>query len=359
MKSPLALLPLLGALALPATANAAKVTLDEDSWIMPGGYIQPWLSVPIDTDAGGVAPDFYIRRAFMFMAAQPNEKTYIFLGGLAGNLGKAGEANNQFNIIDAWFEYRHSAAFNVDVGFFRIPFTRHHLVAGSKLHGLDFHTHYIKQSGVASLRDVGVQLRGRLADDHVEYRLAVMDGYEPNGINHAPRFIARATYHVFDADKGLKVWGSHLGKKKYLTFAAAVDVEPVATIDTDGDGVGDDDVMNFSAAADVFADIPMGDNGVVATAVWQMHGPDGAMPEGMGVWGDVGYRIKLVEPLVAVEWYDAAADTDVGDRLAVMGGVNYWMKGHNFSIKAQVGSAQVDGADTWDTQAVVQSQFAF
>jgi len=351
MKSTLSLLPLIGALALPATANAAKIALDGDSWIMPGGYIQPWLQVPIDTDDGGVTPDFFIRRAFMFMGAKPTENTYVFLGGLASNLGKTGEANNTFNIIDAWFEYRHSAAFNVDVGFFRVPFTRHHLVAGSKLHGLDFHTHYIKQSGVASLRDVGIQLRGRLLDEHLEYRLAVLDGYEPNTLNAVPRVIARATYHVFDSDKGLKVWGAHLGKKKYLSFAGAVDLEP-----SYGDS-GDD--MAWSAAADVFADIPMGDNGVVATAVYQIHGPDGSMPEGMGVWGDVGYRIKLVEPLVAVEWYDAAASDDVGERLAVLGGVNYWMKGHNFSIKAQVGAAQIDGADSWSTEAVVQSQFAF
>ncbi len=356
MKSTLAIIPLLGALALPSAAEAAKITLDEDSWIMPGGYIQAWAHMPIDE---GVAPDFFIRRAFMFTGAQPTENTYVFLGGLAGNLGKAGEANNTFNIIDAWFEYRLNPAVNIDVGFFRIPFTRHHLVAGSKLHGLDFHTAYIKQSGVASLRDVGIQLRGRVMDNHLEYRLAVLDGYEPNGTNHIPRIVARATYHVFDHDTGLKVWGAHLGKKKYLSIAGAVDIEPVATIDTDGDGVGDDDVMNFSAAADVFADIPMGDNGLVATAVWQMHGPDGAMPEGMGVWGDLGYRIGLVEPLVAVEWYGSEEAADVGDRLAVLGGVNWWAKKHNISLKAQVGMSQVDGSDEWATEAVLQNQFAF
>lgn len=350
MKSALALLPLIGALALPATADAAKITLDEDSWIMPGGYIQAWAHLPMDTDEGGVTPDFFLRRAFLYTGAQPSDNTYVFLGGLATNLGKAGEANNTFNIIDAWFEYRLATEFTIDVGFFRVPFTRHHLVAGSKLHGLDFHTGYIKQSGVASLRDVGIQARGRLMDEHLEYRLAILDGYEPNGLNHAPRVMARATYHVFDSDSGLKVWGAHLGKKKYLSFAGAVDLEPAY-------GEGED--FAWSAAADVFADIPMGDNGVVATAVYQIHGPDGAMPEGMGAWGDLGYRIGTVEPLVAGEWYQSEEADDVGDRMAVMGGVNWWMKSHNISLKFQVGASQVDGSDTWSTEAILQNQFAF
>jgi hypothetical protein len=351
MKSTLALLPLLGALALPATADAAKIPLTDDTWIMPGGYIQPWLYLPLDTDEGGVTPDFFLRRAFMFTGAKPTANTYVFLGGLATNLGKSGEANNTFTIIDAWAEYNHSTEFNLDVGFFRVPFTRHHLVAGSKLHGLDFHTAYIKQSGVASLRDVGIQARGLLMDEHLEYRLAILDGYEPNPLNGVPRIMARATYHVFDADKGLKVEGAHLGKKKYLSFAGAVDMEP-----SYGEN-GDD--MSWSAAFDAFADIPMGDNGIVATAVYQIHGPDGSMPEGMGAWADLGYRIDKVEPLVAVEWYDAAASDDVGERMAMMGGVNWWARGHNANLKFQVGAAQVDGADSWSTEAMLQSQFAF
>jgi hypothetical protein len=350
MKSTLALLPLLGALALPSAADAAKITLSDDAWIMPGGYIQPWLSMPIDTDAGGVTPDFYIRRAFLFTGAQPTKNTYMFLGGLATNLGKAGEANNTFNIIDAWFEYRHSAAFNVDVGFFRVPFTRHHLVAGSKLHGLDFHTAYIKQSGVASLRDVGVQLRGRLMEEHLEYRLAILDGYEPNVVNGIPRVMARATYHVFDADKGLKVWAAHNGSKKYLSFAGAVDLEP---------SYGENgDTMAWAASADVFADIPTGDNGVVAYAVYQIHGPDGSMPEGMGVWGDLGYRIGKVEPLVAAEWYQSEEADDVGDLLGVLGGVNWWIDNHNWNLKAQVGASKADGAESFSPAVVIQSQFA-
>jgi hypothetical protein len=357
MKSALAMLSLLGALALPTTAGAAKITLDDDTWVMPGGYIQAWANMPIDTDEGGVTPDFYIRRAFMFTGAQPTKNTYVFLGGLATNLGKAGVANNGFNIIDAWFEYHLNDQHSIDVGFFRVPFTRHHLVAGSKLHGLDFHIPFIAQSGVASLRDVGIQARGRLMEDHVEYRLAILDGGEPNGLNNAPRIMARATYHVFDHDTGLKVWGAHLGKKKYLSVAAAVDLEPVVPVDTDADGVADDEVSNFSAAADVFADIPMGDNGVVATAVWQLHGADGAMPEGMGVWGDLGYRIGTVEPLVAVEWYDA--ETDASDLMAVMGGVNWWAKKHDISVKAQVGASQVGGSGDWGTAFTLQNQFAF
>ncbi len=350
MKHRLALLPLLAALGLPATAAAAKIPLKNDAWIGVSGYMQPWAYLPIDTEEGGVTPDLYLRRAFFFVNGKPSEKTSFFFGGMATNLGKAGEPNLTFNVIDAWFEYNHSTAFNLDVGFFRVPFTRHHLVAGSKLHGLDFHTAFIKQSGIASLRDVGIQARGLVMDEHLEYRVAVMDGGEPNTINAVPRLMARATYHVFDADKGLKVWASHQGQKKMLSFAGAVDLEPSAG--------ADGDELSWSAAFDALADLPMGDNGIVATATYQIHGPNGSMPEGMGCWGDLGYRIGKIEPLVATEWYQPS-EGDTGQLLAMMGGVNWWARGHKANVKLQGGASQVDGSDSWSPEVILQGQFAF
>ena len=350
MRFTLAALPLFAALALPATSSAARISIDDDSWVSISGYMQPWLYLAVDADEGGVTPDFYLRRGFLFTNGRISDKAGFFLGGLATNLGKAGELNNSFSIIDVWFEYHYSAAFGVDVGLFRVPFTRHHLVAGSKLHGLDFHSTFNKQSGVASLRDMGVQARGLLIGEHLEYRVALLDGFEPNPLNGVPRIMARVSYHAFDADKGLKVWGAHLGEKKYLSISGAVDLEPMT-------GVSGEDFA-WSAAADLLADIPLGDNGVVATAVYQVHGPDGTMPEGMGVWGDLGFRIDRVEPLAAAEWYQPA-DGDAGARLAMMGGVNWWLSGHDISLKAQLGAAKVDGSDDWNPEAVVQTQLAF
>jgi len=343
------MLPGLALLTLPATATAAKITLSEDAWINAGGYVQAWAYAGIDTEEGGVAPDLYLRRAYVIVNGQPTKKTTWYFAALASNLGKAGDpATLAVNVSDAWFEYKHADAFILTTGVFRVPISHQELVGGSSIHGLDFHSAFVTQPTPISMRDVGVQARGYLLDQHVEYRLALFDGSEPNPLNAPPRVVARACWHALDADTGLTVKGAYLGKKKMLDIGASFDLEPVTAAEE----------LAWAAAADVFADVPLGENGITATAEFQLHGPDGVIPEGMGAWGDVGYRIRKVEPLVAAEWYQPA-EGDAGQRLALMGGVNWWIREHDATLKLQGGATQKDGADTWAPEIIVQGQVVF
>lgn len=263
MKSTLCALALL---AVPSASSAAKITISDEAWINVGGYMQAWAYLPIDTDEGGVSPDFYMRRAYMTMSAQATKATSVGIAFYAGDVGKAGDATKiAVSISDAYFEYKHSDAFFLTAGLYRAPTSRQELTGTSGIHGLDFHSAFTKQPTPVSMRDVGLQVRGFLVDKHLEYRFAVFDGSEPNPLNALPRLMARAAWHAFEADTGLTVKGAYLGKMKVLDIGAGFDLEPA------GGTVAEETA--WAAEADVFADVPLGDNGITATAEWQIHAP--------------------------------------------------------------------------------------
>lgn len=143
-----------------------------------------------------------------------------------------------------------------------------------------------------------------------------------------------------------RIWIRFLGKKKVLSFGASFDIQP---------GVGGDEGDELFYA---FADIPMGENGIASTLNAYYFSPDGIIPEGFGLWGDFGYRMKKIESLIAFEWYKPD-EGDQGKRQAVLGGLNWWIYGHNVNIKLQFGVDKLNGADEWTKTAIVQSQVFF
>ncbi|MBW2735709.1 MAG: hypothetical protein JRH20_25265, partial [Deltaproteobacteria bacterium] len=62
------------------------------------------------------------------------------------------------------------------------------------------------------------------------------------------------------------------------------------------------------------------------------------------------------------EVFKADADSDKGNRISLMGGFNYWIKGHQVNLKAQFGASKVwQTADepAWARVVTVQSQLLF
>ena len=106
----------------------------------------------------------------------------------------------------------------------------------------------------------------------------------------------------------------------------------------------------------------------MASAAWHYFGQpvkldktavQKATPEGMGVWGEVGFRLfGHYEPLVAVQWYEPREGVK-GERLAILGGFNWWIRGHTFNLKAQVGATRLNGVDDWTHVASLQGQLFF
>ncbi|MCD6161451.1 MAG: hypothetical protein J7K40_03440 [candidate division Zixibacteria bacterium] len=99
-------------------------------------------------------------------------------------------------------------------------------------------------------------------------------------------------------------------------------------------------------------------NGIIGTLNAYYFGPGGIHPEGFGLWGDFGYRIKKIEPLVAFEWY-APDEGEQGKRQEFLGGLNWWIHGHNVNVKLQFGICKLNGTDDWTKTVIAQSQVFF
>ncbi len=358
-----------------ANARAAKVTISDDAFLDIHGFVQGWLYMPVDHEGKdpAIVTDFYLKRVRLLFGGQIAPDVNFFIGTLNGNMGKNSDMSARTLIADAWVEFIITDYLRVNAGLLKLPFSRHMQQSGAKLHGLDFHGSFLNRSGVAiGHRDMGIMARGLLSDKQIDYRLAVVDGKEYNKVvipgnpdadppvpddtvvtnkDDMPRIVGRVGYNVFDPEPGYFWAGTYLGKKKVLSFGASFDIQP---------GVGGDegDELYYAFAVDAFADIPMGENGIVGTLNAYYFGPGGIVPEGLGLWGDFGYRIKKIEPLVAFEWYEPE-EGDAGKRQAVLGGLNWWMHGHNVNLKFQFGADKLNGADEWTKTAIVQSQVFF
>lgn len=343
-------------LGFAANANAAKIPISDTSFLDIHGYIQNWLFMPMD-QGPSLKTDFYLRRVRLLFTGQITPKIKFFIGTLNGDMGKDGNMTSRTMIADAWMEFTLSESLTINAGLLKLPFSRHMQQTGAKLHGLDFHGAFLKRYGGIGHRDFGVMARGLLFNKKLDYRIALVDGleYAPGvpAVNKKDnlRIVGRLGYNVFDAEPGYFLAGSYLGTKKVLSFGVSFDLQP-------GVGGNTRDDLYSAIAFDAFADIPMGENGIVSTLNIYSFGAGGMVPKGSGMWIDFGYRIKKIEPLIALEFY-SPANGNAGKRNTILGGINWWIHGHNANIKFQFGTEKLNGADKWTKTATIQGQIFF
>jgi hypothetical protein len=75
----------------------------------------------------------------------------------------------------------------------------------------------------------------------------------------------------------------------------------------------------------------------------------------------VGFRYSAMQPLVLVDFYEATkSDFNRGDYISIAGGFNYYLFGHNTTLKLQVGADNVaKDADNWGLATKFQAQLLF
>lgn len=316
--------------------------------------LQPRFQAFDNSKTGVSGSEFYIRVAKLAVKGQVSENVSYFVGLLTNNLGKAGNTEIDVQLSDAWMEYTASEMLKLDVGMMKLPFTRHMQQNVKRIHGMDFHNFFMVNTGAYMHRDIGIMARGLLANRKVDYRVALTNGKPHDntktGDKHF-RGVARIGYNFFDAEEDLFVAGTYLGKKKILTCGISLDVEP-------GVGGVNNNSMHKSYAFDAFADIPIDDNGVVANFNYIKMNEGTDRVKGFGVWGDLGYRIQKVEPLVAIEYYKPDKG-DKGKRLAILPGINLWLDGYSTNVKAEFGLTKMNDAPKWDKTFLIQTQIAY
>ncbi|NOJ94877.1 hypothetical protein HMI51_18305 [Corallococcus coralloides] len=328
--------------ALPAAAG--KIQLGDDAVLNVDVLLHPQMQLVKDgAPTGGVGTDFFLRRVRLLIFGNITKRLSFFIDTDQPNFGKNGDYSVAFFIQDATVAYEFADKTWVEAGFILAPLSHHALQGAIALQTVDYHSDLIRYPlGVGKVwRDMGVQVRGFAGP--WTYRAAILNGVEgaklENGqtvnADDLPRVVGHARYNVWGHEYDQFLRGIYFTEQPLLSFGVGADYQygAIATASGIHDAV--------ALAADVFLDIPIGDNQefVFQSNVfsWQ-QGFDNAR-SGTGFFVELGYRIGIVQPVFSSEYFNGrVAQTDL---LTLKPGLNLWFQKHTFNLKTEVAVSRV------------------
>jgi hypothetical protein len=314
----------------------------------------------IDDTIGGDSQDnLFLRRLRLIFGYTLGDKLSVFVETDNPNLGKGDGAGGK-NEVDMFIQdfvatWNFSNAFKLDGGLFLTAQSYNHNQSAATLMALDYGAAtFVESTPLRSKvgRDYGLQARGYLAGDKVEYRLAVTQGVRgrrpvAGGDFHENdfRYLGRLMYWIAGPQKGLFYRGTSLGKTKSAAVAVSFDTQE------DYDNVG----------ADFFWDQPLaGGNGITFQADYNDIDGGGfvALPEQTTAMAEVGYYIASVKLLPYVHYsqqdFDSGADITWSEV-----GVGRYFRGHNANLKLAFTRIERDGSRDRDQIRLQWQVFAF
>ncbi len=264
--------------------------------------------------------------------------TAINPGAMPPTSGTGAKGGNTIIVQDAFGTAKlYEDAFKVDIGYMLTPGAHNALQGAGTLYGVDYFSstflHNTLLNTAAGVnpagRDVGLQFRGLVLDNHIEYRLGVFQGKRNPGTadqvagQNMFRLAGRVQINILDAETGFFYAGTYLGKKKVLSLGAAYDFQ--------------DDYKHW--AVDGFLDMPLGPGGITAqvnVGAWKGGTyTTPALPNNVtAIMAEAGYRLDAfpISPIVKFEQL-SVSDSDV-KQTRFGGGLAYWPFGHTINVKA-------------------------
>lgn len=341
-----------------APVRAEKLVEHDDFLLGFGVLLQPafrFAAPPGDADPTN---DFFVRRARLLIAGNLIKDLSFFLQTETPNIGynaadPATRWNLTFYVLDLYVAYKFADELSLDTGLLLAPFSHHGMMGAVGLNGIDYHANVMKYPGTIGRiwRDVGIQARGLLADKLIHYRLAILNGAQANSqavgepvINESdiPRVTGTVRVNLMGSEPDMYLKGIYFAKEPLLSVGLSADFQPDVALE------GTERKPYMAFAADVFADIPMGEtNELAAQASFYYYSQgEGALTSGIGLLAEVGYRIDQIEPLASFDLFmpsdDAAA---AGKSMNWRVGANYWIDKHRANVKLDLGQTKIGDGD--------------
>jgi len=320
-----------------ATAQWQIQSADGKNSVSIGVLAQPQFERTRLEDADG-ASSFQLRRMRFILGGQLGDRISFFVDTDVPNLGKPDASGRKsgasFVIQDAVFTYTVGRTVNLEAGMIIVPVVRHATQSAANLLGVEYAPFSFSHSdptGSNCGRDYGVQARGYLLSNHLEFRAGLFDGRRGIGATMPLRYAVRAVWHALEAETGLFYAGTSLGKRRVLSVGTSIDHQ---------------DDYN-AGAVDLYVDHPVGER-LALTGQVNYTRYDGGLtfselPE-QNVWmAEAGLFDSRSRLGPFVQWtsrqYEAAA---LPDESRITGGLAYWADGHRFNVKAGVGRHTTD-----------------
>ena len=296
------------------------------------------------------AQNLYFRRARILMGFNLGEKLSVFFDTDSPNLGKSSNAGTKDSgdvyIQDFVVSWKFSDKATLDGGMILPVTSYNHGQSAASLMPVDYGGYtFIESTPLQGRvgRDYGLQLRGYLADKHLEYRAGVFQGLRGTNSANSFRYVGRVMYSFFTPQVGLFYRGTSLGKTKTLSIGASYDSQ--------------EDYSSY--ATDFFFDLPIGKNGLTLQADLGHFDGDKfltALPKQDTMLVEAGFYIGNAKFMPFVQYaerdYDAASRIDE-DRLSF--GIGYFINGHNNNIKLSYTKIEPARGDSTD-QILLQWQ---
>ncbi len=330
------------AAALAASAPAAaqiQMTSADGKQSFKIGVLGQLQLESIDTANGKDKSDnIFLRRLRLLGNFKLSDQLTIFVDTDTPNLGK-GNADGTKNNADLFIQdfivtYAFSKEFQLDGGMLLLAQSYNHNQSAASLLAVDYGPYTFVESVPTTSRtgrDYGVQARGYLGDDHLEYRAGVFQGLRGVNNTNSFRYAGRLAYYVFGPETSYFYRGTSLGKTQTLSIGGSFDRQ-------NGDLPNHTSGTYKSYGVDLFWDQPVaGGDGFTLQADY--NNVDGdilipGLPKQKNSMVEAGYyfhTIKLMPYIqLARQDFDAA---NLLDEKRTQGGVAFWFSGHNSNLK--------------------------
>jgi hypothetical protein len=284
--------------------------------------------------------NLFLRRIRLLGNFKLSDDLTVFFDTDAPNLGKGnpdGTKNNaDLFLQDFVVTYSFSKAFQIDGGMMLLGQTYNHLQSAATLMAVDYGPYTFIESVPTTSRtgrDYGVQARGYLGDDHLEYRGGVFQGVRGVNNTNALRYSGRLAYYILGPQTAYFYRGTSLGKIQTLSIGGSFDRQQ--------------DYKSYGA--DFYWDQPVaGGDGVTVQADYQQLDGDifiPGLPKQTNTMIEAGYYIHgaHLQPYIqyAQQNFDAVTRPD---EKRTQGGLAYYFNGHNSNLKLALTSIDKDGA---------------
>jgi hypothetical protein len=347
----LALVPAAAGRAFAADPPFKITSADGKSSLSVGFLVQPQLEIQTTADGTGTAQNLFLRRVRLIFGGKATDKLSFFIDTDSPNLGKDSSSGQKIaeNVFlqDVIVTWTFADELQIDAGMLLFPLSHNTGQSAASLLAIDYSPYSFLASdptGSRGGRDYGVQARGYVWANHIEYRLGVLQGHaDPNAT--APfRYQARAVWYPFEAETGFFYGGTNLGARRILAL-----------------GAGFDHQEHYSAGAvDAYLDQPLKGGNALTLQADYVHYDGGQtftqLPEQDTWMAEAGlyHKRSRLGPWAQVSGRHFATSAPSESKWLI--GAAYWVYGHRFNLKAGAGQLARTGSPT-RTQVVVQGQF--
>jgi hypothetical protein len=362
MKNKLALLTASCLLLCTVSAFAADhpwqmTSADGDSSIALGILAQGQAERIRTTTGVGESNDLFLRRFRLIAGGKITKKLSFFMETDSPNLGKGTTAGPKVDtsmyLQDAIFTYTFRPQFQIDAGMLLIAQSHNSVQSAATLLPVDYGPYTFISSDATNSRvgrDYGIQARGYLFKNHLEYRAGIFQGNRTTittthpGTENDFRYTGRVAWYPFEAETGFFYTGTTLGTKKILSIGAAFDHQ----------------TKYNERSIDIFYDQPVHNgDGITLQGGYSYFDGGTTFPQlhRQHIWlAEAGYYNKQTKMGPFVQLSNRLyTDPNTSDTKKYLEGIAYLPSGHRFNIKLGVGrNLGSTSVESW--QVVLQGQ---